>query len=101
VGNTDYKLLNPPEVWQTTPNLIEYSTVEYQGFRRGNPVYVIGELNTNDGMSLNANFLYGGHRQDYLLDQSEQAVIFLWMGGIFAGLGLIFLAVAVVTAVRL
>jgi hypothetical protein len=101
VGNTDYELLTPPEVWQTTPNLIEYSTLEYQGFRMGNPVYVIGELNTNDGVSLNANFLYGGNRQDYLSDQSEQAVLFLWMGVIFAGLGLIFLAVAVVMAVRL
>jgi hypothetical protein len=101
VGNTDYELLNPPEVWQTMPNLIEYSTLEYQGFRMGSPVYIIGELNTNDGISLNANFLYGGNRQDYLLGQSEQAVLFLWMGGIFAGLGLIFLTVTVVTAVRL
>jgi hypothetical protein len=101
VGNTDYELFNPPEVWQTTPALIEYNTLEYRGFRMGNPVYVIGEVNPTDGVSLNAQFVYGGSRQDYLLAQSQEVMIFLWMGGIFAGLGLIFLAVAIVIAVRM
>jgi hypothetical protein len=98
VGNTDYELFNPPEVWQTTPALIEYNTLEYRGFRMGNPVYVIGGVNTTDGISLNAQFVYGGSRQDYLLAQSQEVMVFLWMGGIFGGLGLIFLVVAIVTA---
>ncbi len=101
VGNTDYELLGPPEVWQTTSSLIEYSTLEYQGFRRGNAVYVLGEVNTNDGVNLNAKFLHGGSQQDYLLTQSEEAVFFLWMGGFFAGIGLFFLIVAIVTALRI
>ena len=97
--NTDYELLGAPEVWQTTPQLIEYETLEYRGFRMGNPVFVIGEARTNDGVSLNADFLYGGSRQDYLLSQSNEATLFLWMGGIFAGIGILFLTVAIVAAV--
>ncbi|MBN1993540.1 MAG: hypothetical protein JW953_12640 [Anaerolineae bacterium] len=98
VGNTDYDLLNAPEVWQTTLNPIEYETLEYQGFRMGNPVFVIGQVKTNDGVSLNADFLSGGNRQDYFNSQAEAATVLLVMGFVFAGFGLVFLLVAIVTA---
>jgi hypothetical protein len=97
--NTDYELLDAPEVWQTTPRLIEYETLEYQGFRMGNPVFAIGKARTNDGVSLNADFLYGGDRQDYLASQTEEAKILLLMGIIFGGFGILFLSAAIVTAV--
>ncbi|MBN1220687.1 MAG: hypothetical protein JXM69_17330 [Anaerolineae bacterium] len=99
IGNINYKLLHAPEVWRTTSTLVEHETLEYRGFRMGSPAFVVGQVRTNDGISLEADFLFGGSRQDYLLSQAEEAVVLLWMGVVFAGFGLLFLGVAVVMAV--
>jgi hypothetical protein len=100
IDNTDYELINQPQSWQTTGNLIAYKTLEYQGFRRGNPVFVLGKVNKTDGIVLNADFISGGNRQDYLNSQVEEANVLLVLGVVFGGFGLLFILVAIGMAIR-
>ncbi len=98
VSNTDYQLLNEPQVWQTTDQPVADKTLEYRGFRRGNPVFVQGSINKGDGVTLNVDFLSGGNREDYLAGRGEEAKVLLFMGVIFGGLGLLFIVIAIGTA---
>ncbi len=101
LSNTDYQLNNPPERWQTTPALIENETLEVSGFRMGNPVFVAGQISAGDGISLHADFIYGGTQAGYVAEQQSQVLGFFIFGAIFGGIGLIFVAVAIVLAVKL
>jgi hypothetical protein len=98
IGNSDYQLRNEPEIWQTTATPIVQKTVEYRGFRRGNPVFTIGTLTKNDGVVISADFIYGGNREAYLDNQTNEANTLLVLGAVFGGFGLVFLMVAIVLA---
>jgi hypothetical protein len=53
-------------------------------------------VNTNDGVTINIDYLYGGSRDDYLSSQNDAATFFLIMGAVFAGLGIVFIAGSIV-----
>ena len=101
LSNTDYQLYNPPISWQTTPELIEGRTLEYAGFRMGNPAFAAGNLSTDDGITLNAEFLFGGSRAEYIDYQEEDAFGLFMFGAIFGGVGLLLLAVGIILAVTM
>ena len=100
IGNNDYWAFNEPEIWQTTDELIKMETLEYRGFRRGSPVFTIGKVNTNDGVTLNIDFLFGGSREDYLAQQTSEVIFFLLMGAVFGGIGIALIIGAIVAAAR-
>jgi len=87
-------------MWQTTDDLIELETLEYRGFRMGSPVFTIGKVNRNDGVTVNIDFLYGGSRKDYLAHQTSEVIFFLLMGAVFGGIGIALIIGAIVAAVR-
>jgi hypothetical protein len=95
LSNTDYDLLNAPETWYTDREPIEDQTLEYAGFRMGNPVFAAGTIDTGDGRTLRAEFLFGGSRADYLTAERDSADSLLLMGLIFGSFGFIFGAVGV------
>lgn len=100
LNNTDYALYYYPEIWQTTPELVEYETREYRGFRRGALVYVSGRVKTNDGVTIEAEFVSGGSRDDYVAARRAEVFFLLLFGLIFGGIGIAFLTTAFVTAVK-
>ena len=101
IGNNDYWAFHEPKKWQTTENLIEMETLEYRGFPIGSPVFVLGKVSKTDGVVLNADILFGGSRQDYLDSQTEEANVLLLMGVVFGGFGLLFITIAIGTAIRM
>jgi hypothetical protein len=101
VENSEYALINAPETIQTTPNLIENTTLKYWGFRLGSPAYASGTVNTEEGAVLTIDFLYGGSRKEYLASRAAVDMVFAILGGVFAGFGGIFLTVAIVSAVSI
>ena len=99
MGHTNYELLNEPQVWQTTGSPVENKTLEYRGFRRGNAVFALGKVSKNDGVVLNVDFLSGGNRQDYLDSRVEEANTLLLISIVFGGFGLLFITIAIGTAI--
>jgi len=99
IGNNDYWAFHEPKKWQTTENLIEMETLEYRGFPIGSPVFVLGKVSKTDGVVLNADILSGGNRQDYLDSRVEEANTLLLMSIVFGGFGLLFIAIAIGTAI--
>jgi len=93
LANTDYTLANPPEVRQTTPQLVAGQTVEYRGFRPGSPVFTGGVINQADGVTLRATFLAGGDRAAYLATQHGAADTLLTIGIVLAAFGLAFASI--------
>lgn len=101
ISNSDYQLNNPPESWTTTPVLIEDETLEISGFRMGNPVFAAGQISAGDGVTLHADFIYGGTQADYVASQQSNVFGFFLFGAIFGGIGLVFVGVAIVLTKKL
>jgi hypothetical protein len=99
LSNSDYQLNNPPESWQTTPTLIDNETLEISGFRMGNPVFAAGQISAGDGVTLHADFIFGGTQADYLADRQDESFGFFLFGAIFGGIGVFLAIVGVVLAV--
>ena len=99
IGNTDYKLYNPPEISQSTEYLIEGETVEYQGYRIGDDIYTIGQINQDDGLSLNIEFIFGGTYEDYLVSQFQTEATLMLLGAIFGGIAILLLGIAIIASI--
>lgn len=88
LNNSDYRLENAPETWRTQARLIENQTREYTGFRMGSPVFAFGAVNRQDGVTLQADTLFGGTRAEYLASQRDSATVAWILAALFGFIGL-------------
>jgi len=92
LANTDYRLENPPAIWQSTTGLIQNQTVRYEGFKIGALVFTHGTVVMNgDTPTLRAEFIYGGDSQTYFDEQRSGTSVLFLLGSIFAIVGAIVL----------
>ena len=87
VTNSDYAIQNGPVSWQSSEQLIENETKSYEGFKIGSPIFARGKVIRDDGLALEAEFVYGGDRASYLASQQSGASVFYWVGLIFSLIG--------------
>ncbi len=94
LANTDYRLQNPTNAWQSTSSLIENRTVLYEGFKIGAPVFTQGSV-VMDGETpaLRAEFIFGGDSQTYLDTQRSSSNVLFLLGSIFMAVGALALGV--------
>ena len=88
LANSDYTLYNEPVIWRSTEWLVSYQTIRFRGFKIGNPIFTKGTVTTSDGVAFKADFIYGGNRQAYLINQRDEAQSLVIGSLIFAGFGL-------------
>ena len=94
LANTDYRLQNPPTIWQSTTDLIKDQTVRYEGFKIGAPVFTQGTVVMDgDTPTLRVEFIFGGDSQAYLDDQRSSSSVLFLLGSIFTIVGAIVLVV--------
>jgi hypothetical protein len=94
LSNTDYYVENAPVTWQTTETLVEYETLEYEGFKINNPVFIVGTVAKNgDIPAFNAEFIYGGDRDTYLSDERDDANGLFWFSIAFSTFGGVFVVI--------
>ena len=90
--NADYAILYPT-TWQNQAHLVEFVTKRTSGLEVGHPVFVKATLGSaGETPTLQAEFVAGLNRADYLAAERVSALGFLIFGGIFAlvGGGLLF-----------
>jgi hypothetical protein len=96
VANTNYELQYPPFAQQSSPFLIARQTKSYQGFRVGDPVFVLGQVVSGDESPvLQARVVSGGNRESYLANARGAANIFTLLGSIFTLLGGVLLVILI------
>jgi len=92
--NTDYRLQNPPTIWQSTTDLIKDQTIRYEGFKIDAPVFTQGTVVMDgDTPTLRVEFIFGGDSQAYFDDQRSRTSILFLLGSIFMMVGTIALVV--------
>lgn len=101
-----YSIQKPHQTWQegrglTWNGVTGEGTKRYSGFVAGLPVMAIGTVQPgSEGNELQANFVFGGSRTDYLADKRTTATFLPWFGGCFAMFGLLFIGIGVVVLIR-
>ncbi|NJM09313.1 hypothetical protein HC891_28535 [Candidatus Gracilibacteria bacterium] len=101
IARDSYRFDLPHARWQDRPGL-EYSvfgdeaTSIYYGFVAERSVMAIGTLERGaEGLELQAEFVYGGTRAEYI-NRERNNVRFAWIfGAIFGGVGAIFVVIGV------
>ncbi len=94
VLDTEYRIENAPVTWRSTETLVEYKTLSYEGFKIGNPIFVGGDVPARaEGPAFNADFIYGGDRKTYLINQRGEATSLFVMGLVFSSVGGLFVIV--------
>jgi hypothetical protein len=69
----------------------------YSGFAAGDTVLAIGRmLEKGDTMTLRADVLYGGNREEYISDQRQHHIINRWLAPVLISCGIILIVAAVV-----
>lgn len=92
--NTDYSLEHAPVIWQTTDTLVDYETLEYNGFKINSPVFSVGATAQHgDTPAFNADFIYGGNRDAYLTNERANAGSLFRFSFVFSALGGLFVIV--------
>jgi hypothetical protein len=100
IENADYRLEQPPVTWQEDSALrwngiSGEGTKRYTGFVAGDPVTAMGTVvQGREGRALNAEWLYGGSRADYIADKESDAATLPWIGGALGLVSAILLGVA-------
>jgi hypothetical protein len=103
----EYQLYQPLTAWQDSESLrwsgaVGTGTKRYRGIELGAPMIAVGKIVAgSEGPALQAAFIAGGNRADYLDDQRLGAAIFRWLGIGLAVFGGILLLVAVIVVVRI
>ncbi len=93
LANTDYRLQNPPNYWQSSAGLVENQTVRYEGFRLGALAFTRGTVVMNgDTPTLRAEFIYGGDSQTYFDEQRSGTSVLFLLAGLFLTVGILLLA---------
>lgn len=86
IGNDDYVLKRTHESWQesnrlTWNGLSGEGTKRYSGLIAGRAVMAIGTVQRGlEGLELQAEFIFGGTRAEYIADQRSAATWLPWFG---------------------
>jgi hypothetical protein len=108
VCNRDYTMSNKPHRWQsdvlpTTRDLFD-STIRLSGFKTGDGLTVdgrvVGSLSTGT-QCIEAKTVFGGGHQAYVEAIRHGLVVFKVVGGVFAALGAVMLAIGWTLRLRL
>jgi hypothetical protein len=103
---TGYQLEGSHERWQETSGLrwngfTGEGTKRYTGLVVDRPVMAIGTVQPNrDGPLLQAEFVYAGSRDEYLVARRNSTTFLPWFGGLFGLIGAGLIAYPLISLVR-
>lgn len=81
IADGSYSIENPTDG-------VRNSVDRYEGFRRGDTLLAIGSVVETGGLaSLDADFVYRGTRDDYLVDRRRHHAVNLWIGPLLLSVG--------------
>lgn len=86
--NNNYSFYYYPTTWTSSDELVIDQTNRYEGFEINQPVFVVGRSRgQNDGLTFEADELYGGTRDSYVGQERYNGRIFLVAGLIISLIG--------------
>lgn len=101
VVNREYTLQNPPGRYEPEDRP-QNGSLRYEGFRMGDSVTLVGiVVRQGDEREIHAEELFGGTAAGYKQYRREDLAGLTLLGGIFGGLGVLFLVIYVIIVWRL